>query len=275
MLRRFFIHFLTNESNLGSKIICLIDQLVLIQKSDCSLIQKSDGLLFKKACLLNWKSYALLIWKSMTSFIWMKKHDLSYLNEKAHLLIAISVNIIFFFAYNFVITLVSSLSEFSTLRISQSHSSHARFKLSTFFYCWFQSIIQLINFSLCSLLFSRSFSFSDMKWSLFIVRIVLLNSEFWDIFSFSSNTRFHMLLFECSSLQASISTRVQDYACVITSYDIFLVINDSVLMSQTKLQLCFRRDCVQVEFHNWFAWSKLITFQHTKNDDWWDLVRVI
>jgi hypothetical protein len=42
-----------------------------------------------------------------------------------------------------------------------------------------------------------------------------------------------------------------------------------------KLQSCFYYDCVQVEFHDWFAWSKLITFQHTKNSGWWDFVLVI
>jgi hypothetical protein len=64
-----------------------------------------------------------------------------HLNEKAHLLIAISVNTTFPFAYNFAMTLVSSSSGFSIPRISQSYSSHARLKLSTFFDGWFQSII--------------------------------------------------------------------------------------------------------------------------------------
>jgi hypothetical protein len=84
------------------------------------------------------------------------------LNEKAHLLIAISINAIFLFADNLFMPLVPSSHRFSTTRISQSHTSHARFELPLCFDYELQPLIQLIYLSLSSSFFGRDLSFSDM-----------------------------------------------------------------------------------------------------------------
>jgi hypothetical protein len=169
---------------------------------------------------------------------------ISHLIEKAHLLITISINV--FFLLRIIFSCRSSyfhigfrsfgfLNLISLILVSSSHSA-----LTTSFNRLFSWLI-----SFWATRFSIAISAFQTWHDLFLsYEKQFQNWNFEIFFSSFSYANFDIFLIESFSLSYSVSTKVQNHARFIFSYNVFLILDDSVFISQAKLQTSFHHNCI-------------------------------